>query len=125
VRDHAAGILTAFEKGSDGEVYNISDVNERENRWIVKRILERLGLDDDLLKFIPDPREGAHDFRYSMTSDKLRRLGWSPAVEFESGLDETIDWYRDNQDWWMPTIADSGYEEFMNKFYGKALGEDL
>jgi dTDP-glucose 4,6-dehydratase len=124
-QDHAAGILAAFEKGEDGEIYNISDENERENRWIVGRILERLGLDDELVKRIPDPREGAHDFRYSMSSDKLRSLGWKPEVSFEKGLDETIDWYVDNKEWWMPTVTDAGYQTFMQRFYGKALGEDL
>ena len=125
VRDHAAGILAAFEKGNVGEVYNISDENERENRWIVGRILERLGLGEEMVKRIPDPREGAHDFRYSMTSSKLRALGWKPEVEFQKGLDDTIDWYRDNERWWLPTVQEQGYGEFMQKFYGKALGDDL
>ncbi|MDQ2986548.1 MAG: dTDP-glucose 4,6-dehydratase [Armatimonadota bacterium] len=125
VRDHAAGILTAFEKGSDGEVYNISDTNERENRWIVTRLLERLNLSEELVKRIPDPREGAHDFRYSMSSGKLRQLGWRPEVSFEAGLNDTIDWYRDNPSWWESTIADANYQEFMRRFYGKALGDDL
>jgi len=124
-KDHAAGILTAFEKGNDGETYNISDENERENRWIVGRILERLELGGEMVKRIPDPREGAHDFRYSMTSAKLRKLGWEPKIAFDAGLDETIDWYRDNQEWWMPTVADTGYQAFMHRFYGKALGDDL
>lgn len=125
VRDHAAGILAAFEKGSDGGVYNISDSNERENRWIVARLLDRLNLSEELVKRIPDPREGAHDFRYSMSSGKLRQLGWKPEVPFDAGLDQTIDWYRDNAGWWEPTIADSGYQEFMRRFYGTALGDDL
>lgn len=124
-RDHAAGILTAFEKGESGEVYNISDTNERENRWIVDHLLDRLGLSDDLIKRIPDPREGAHDFRYSMSSDKLRSLGWKPEIEFDQGLDATIDWYRDHQEWWQPTIDDAGYQDFMRRFYGRALGDDL
>lgn len=125
VSDHATGILAAFEKGDAGQVYNVSDENERENRWIVSTILKRLQLGDEFIKRIPDPREGAHDFRYSMSSSKLRALGWKPTVPFEQGLDETIDWYRDKPDWWSPTVADSGYQEFMQRFYGKALGDDL
>jgi len=124
-QDHAQGVLVAFEKGADGEVYNISDENERENRWVVSRILERLELSEDFVKRIPDPREGAHDFRYSMTSAKLRSLGWEPTVPFEKGLDETIDWYRDNKEWWIPTVAEPGYQAFMQRFYGKALGDEL
>lgn len=124
-RDHAAGILAAFEKGNDGEVYNISDENERENRWVVGRILERLELGEEFVKRIPDPREGAHDFRYSMSSEKLRELGWKPEVPFDEGIDETIDWYKNNKDWWMPTMTDAGYQAFMQRFYGKALGDDL
>jgi dTDP-glucose 4,6-dehydratase len=124
-RDHAAGILAAFEKGTDGEVYNISDENERENRWIVGRILERLDMGEEMIKRIPDPRDGAHDFRYSMSSAKLRALGWNPEIAFDQGLDETISWFVENKEWWMPTIADPGYQAFMQKFYGKALGDDL
>lgn len=124
-RDHAAGILKAFESGSDGETYNISDSNERENRWIVGRILERLGLSEEMVQRIPDPREGAHDFRYSMSSVKLRKIGWEPEIDFADGLNHTIDWYKDNEEWWMPTVQDAGYQEFMRKFYGRALGEDL
>ena len=124
-RDHAAGILAAFEKGNDGEVYNISDENERENRWVVGRILERLELGEEFVKRIPDPREGAHDFRYSMSSEKLRELGWKPEVPFDEGIDETIDWYKNNKDWWMPTMTDAGYQAFMQRFYGRALGDDL
>jgi dTDP-glucose 4,6-dehydratase len=125
VRDHAEGILSAFEHGSEGEIYNVSDENERENRWIVNRILDRLELSHDLIKPIPDPREGAHDFRYSMTSEKLRTLGWKPRVTFDEGLDATIDWYRDNKEWWIPTVTEAGYQAFMQRFYGKALGDDL
>lgn len=124
-RDHAMGIVTAFEKGSDGDVYNVSDTNERENRWVVDRLLSKLGLSDDLIKRIPDPREGAHDFRYSMSSEKLRKLGWLPSVDFMDGLDATIEWYKDSRRWWQPTVDDSGYQEFMQRFYGRALGDDL
>jgi dTDP-glucose 4,6-dehydratase len=60
-----------------------------------------------------------------MSSAKLLALGWNPEVGFDEGLDETIDWFVENKDWWMPTVADAGYQTFMQRFYGKALGDDL
>ncbi|MBV6458832.1 MAG: dTDP-glucose 4,6-dehydratase [Fimbriimonadaceae bacterium] len=123
--DHAAGVWTALLRGTDGEVYNVGDDNERRNREVVAILLDELGRDDSFVRFIPDPRKGAHDQRYSMTTSKLRSLGWSPSVPFEAGLRETIRWYRDNESWWRPIVDRPDYQEFIRAFYGPSLGEDL
>lgn len=125
VRDHAMGIWTVLTKGTPGEVYNVGDTNEKPNRAVVEAILDRLELDGGLVKNIPDPRKGAHDARYSMVAAKTRSLGWRPEVPFADGLNETIDWFRDNRGWWEPLVADEGYRAFVKAFYGPSLGDDL
>lgn len=123
--DHAAGVLTALLKGQAGEVYNIGDVNERTNLEIVRVLLEETGRDESLVKKIPDPRKGAHDQRYSMSAKKLQGLGWSPKKPFEQSLRETVRWYRERQDWWRPLTAREEYQDFIRRFYGPGLGEEL
>jgi dTDP-glucose 4,6-dehydratase len=125
VMDHASGVLKVLEDGCPGEVYNIGDVNERQNMEVVKILLEETGRDESLVKRIPDPRKGAHDKRYSMSADKLRGLGWKPTMEFEQELRRTVRWYVENEWWWRPLIATDDFQQFIRNFYGKALGEDL
>lgn len=100
VDDHADGIEAALTGGRPGEVYNIGGGNERTNREITGIILDELGLDwDATVKQVAD-RPG-HDRRYSISCAKARgELGWGPQVDFETGLRETIRWYRDNEWWW-------------------------
>lgn len=124
-RDHAAGILTAFQHGTPGEVYNVGDENERPNRWIVDQLLAHTGRDESFVRFIEDPRKGAHDARYSMTTHRLEALGWRPEVDFETGLRETVRWYQANEAWWSAILEDPRYQSFVHQFYGKALGPDL
>lgn len=123
--DHANGVLTVLQKGETGQAYNVGDVNERRNREVVKILLEETGRDESLVKKIEDPRKGAHDKRYSMKADKLRALGWAPEKDFESGLRETVRWYRENESWWRPLISTDDFRSFTQRFYGKSLGEDL
>ncbi|MBA3727045.1 MAG: dTDP-glucose 4,6-dehydratase [Armatimonadetes bacterium] len=125
VRDHASGIDAALRKGESGQIYNVSDKNERVNKEIVQILLARLGKGDELVKKIPDPRKGAHDMRYSMASEKLRSLGWAPQVPFEEGLGDAIDWYAHHQNWWRPIVAKPEFQAFIKRFYGPGLGEDL
>jgi dTDP-glucose 4,6-dehydratase len=98
VDDHCAGIEFVLENGRPGQVYNIGGGNERNNLEITGIILEELGLSEDRIRRVPD-RPG-HDRRYSLDCGRLHRMGWTPQVEFESGLRETIRWYRDNPWWW-------------------------
>lgn len=124
--DHASGVLAALLHGQSGEAYNIGDVNERENREVVKILLEETGRDESLVKRIPDPRKGAHDKRYSMKADKAREsLGWSPKHPFDEHLRKTVRWYVENQDWWRPLVSTDDFQSFVKRFYGPSLGEDL
>ena len=127
VLDHCEGIDAALHKGKLGEVYNIGDeANEKENREVVRILLDELGRDESLIKKIPDPRKGAHDKRYSMSTDKAQKeLGWKPTRDFEQHLRETVRWYKDNQKWWREIAELPSYKDFIASFYGKYLGDDL
>lgn len=124
-RDHAAGVLHVLLHGTPGEVYNVGDVNERTNRDVVGILLEETGRDASLVKKIPDPRKGAHDARYSMSAAKMNALGWKPEQDFELGLRETVRWYIANEGWWRPLVETNDYREFIARFYGPGLGDDL
>jgi dTDP-glucose 4,6-dehydratase len=124
-RDHAAGVLAVLERGEPGQAYNIGDVNSRENREVVRVLLEETGRDESFVKKIPDPRGGAHDARYSMRCDRLAGLGWKPEVDFERGLRETVRWYIDHESWWRPIVAEPDFQAFVTAFYGPSLGPDL
>lgn len=127
VMDHCEGIDAALHKGVPGEVYNIGDErNERQNREVVDVLLQELGRDESFVKNIPDPRKGAHDKRYSMTTAKAQReLGWAPRHDFATHLRETVRWYRDNETWWRAICALPSYQDFIKAFYGRSLGDDL
>jgi len=123
--DHAAGVLMALQKGEVGEAYNVGDTNERANRDVVRILLEETGRDESLVKKIPDPRRGAHDKRYSMSTAKFQALGWKPTHPFEQSLRETVRWYKERQDWWRPLVSTDDFQSFVGRFYGPSLGEDL
>jgi dTDP-glucose 4,6-dehydratase len=125
VSDHAAGIDYALRYGFPGDIYNVGDKNERRNIEIILLLLKFLDKSDSLIKRVPDPRGGAHDARYSMNCSKLRALGWSPTVEFESGLRETVEWYLHHQRWWKSICAMPEYQAYIRRFYGPGLGDDL
>ena len=98
VDDHCTGILKVMSEGQDGESYNISADNEVDNITIIRKILEHMGRSEELIEFVGD-RPG-HDFRYSLDSSKIRRMGWKVENNFEVGLGETVDWYMKNETWW-------------------------
>jgi dTDP-glucose 4,6-dehydratase len=102
VEDNCKAINLIFEKGKFGEAYNIAACEERTNIELVKKILSILDKPESLIDFVAD-RPG-HDFRYSMTIDKIKELGWHPEMNFESGLERTVNWYVDNEWWWKPLI---------------------
>ena len=103
VRDNCTGVDLVLRNGTVGEIYNIGGGNERTNRDITDRLLSMLGKDDSSVDYVED-RLG-HDRRYSITSDKVGALGWSPSTPFEDALDETVAFYRDRRDWWEPLTA--------------------
>jgi dTDP-glucose 4,6-dehydratase len=104
VDDHCRGVAAVLEGGKPGEVYNISGTDEFENISLARKIIAYFGKsEDDAFHFVAD-RKG-HDFRYSLSGDKLRReLGVKPKVDFETGLRETIEWYVSNESWWRPLV---------------------
>ena len=100
--DHSSGVLAILEKGKIGETYLIGADGEKNNKEVVEMILENMGKDLSDYDHVND-RPG-HDLRYAIDSTKLRNeLGWQPKfTNFESGLKETIEWYRENEGWWKP-----------------------
>jgi len=99
VEDHCRAIETVLCKGAPGQVYNIGGNNEMRNIDVVQLILKELGKPYRLIKFVPD-RLG-HDRRYAIDASKIKNeLGWSPSVNFESGIRDTIKWYLANEAWW-------------------------
>jgi dTDP-glucose 4,6-dehydratase len=99
VHDHCQAVETILQKGTPGEVYNIGGNNEWHNIDIVKLILAELGKPESLIKFVED-RLG-HDRRYAIDASKIKNeLGWTPSVNFETGIRETIKWYLSNKSWW-------------------------
>lgn len=120
VEDHCTGIATALERGAPGEIYNIGVENERPNLEVVDRILQYTGCDRALIRHVPD-RPG-HDRRYALDTQKLRALGWAPATDFERGIRETIEWYRENRSWWEP-LKDGSYREYYRQQYAHRLQE--
>ena len=99
VTDHCKAILDVLLKGKSGQSYNISADNEIDNLTIIKKILTIMNRSMDLIEFVED-RPG-HDFRYSLDSSKIRtELNWSQKVNFDIGLQNTINWYQSNKHWW-------------------------
>lgn len=98
VYDHCSAIDTVLHKGKEGEVYNIGGNNEKPNIEITKLLIKALGKDESLINYVED-RLG-HDRRYAIDSSKIQNeLGWTPSVNFEEGMQLTIDWYIKNQSW--------------------------
>ena len=99
VEDHCKAIMLVLEKGKGGESYNISSSNEVDNLTLVTKILEILNKSKENIQFVKD-RPG-EDIRYSLDSTKIHeKLGWKPKINFDEGLEKTIQWYVSNKDWW-------------------------
>jgi dTDP-glucose 4,6-dehydratase len=118
VEDHCAAIELVVRKGESGNVYNVGG-QERENMEVVRRILDLTGASPDLVRMVED-RPG-HDRRYSVDSSKLRDLGWAPQHSFDGGgLEETVEWYRENREWWEP-IKQGDYRRYYEQQYSHRL----
>lgn len=104
--DHASAIDVILEKGKKGETYLVGSNNDRDNKYIAEKIVSIYGKDKSSLKHVPDRH--SNDRRYAIDATKIiTKLGWKPQIgrdNFEDGLNETIKWYKDNQNWWRPLL---------------------
>ena len=123
VEDHARAIDTIFHKGKIAETYNIGGFNEWKNIDIIKVLIntvDRLlgrpeGADMDLITYVTD--RAGHDLRYAIDSTKLQReLGWEPSLQFEEGIEKTVRWYLENQDW-MDNVTSGDYQKYYDEMY--------
>ena len=118
VADHCRALDVVIEAGTSGEVYNIGGGNHVTNIDLTRQILRLTGKTEALIRPVQD-RLG-HDRRYSLDTTRLRSLGWQPAVPFEQGLADTVEWYRHNEWWWRP-IKEQDAE--FNAYYRTQYGE--
>jgi dTDP-glucose 4,6-dehydratase len=103
VDDHCQGIIKALKNGKSGEVYNIGGGQELSNLEITDLIVKSMSADSTSIEYVED-RKG-HDFRYSVNSEKAKKeLGYEPKIDFGTGLRETINWYKNNEQWWRPLV---------------------
>ncbi|HBL33823.1 MAG TPA: dTDP-glucose 4,6-dehydratase [Porphyromonadaceae bacterium] len=124
VEDHARAIDLLFHKGKSGETYNIGGKNEWKNIDLIKaliRTVDRLlnrpeGSSDKLITYVTD--RAGHDLRYAIDSSKItHELGWHPSVAFEEGIENTVRWYLENQEW-LDRITGGEYQKYYEKMYG-------
>ena len=121
VEDHADALLLVLEKGALGRSYNIGGENERSNLELVQTICTILDALKpasepyaDLIEFVSD-RPG-HDLRYAIDPTRIREeLGWRPSVTVEEGLEKTVRWYLENEEWWQPLLARTGVGERLGR----------
>ncbi|GBR75327.1 dTDP-glucose 4,6-dehydratase [Candidatus Termititenax persephonae] len=120
VSDHCAALDLVLHQGTPGEVYNIGGHNEKENIYLVRLVLRELQKPETLIHFVQD-RPG-HDRRYAIDATKMSRcFGWQPRYTFEQGIQETIQWYIQNQSW-VDSVKSGAYQKYSAKGkenYGK------
>ena len=123
VVDHARAIDVIFHNGKIAETYNIGGFNEWKNIDIIKVLIntvDRLlgrpeGADMDLITYVTD--RAGHDLRYAIDSSKLQKeLGWEPSLQFEEGIEKTVKWYLDNQEW-LDNVTSGDYQNYYENMY--------
>jgi dTDP-glucose 4,6-dehydratase len=123
VEDHANAIDKVFHKGKIGETYNIGGFNEWKNIDVVKLLCKILdqklnrseGESEKLIQFVTD--RAGHDFRYAIDSTKIMNaLGWKPSLQFEEGIEKTVDWYLNNTEW-LNNVTSGAYQTYYNNQY--------
>jgi dTDP-glucose 4,6-dehydratase len=124
VKDHAVAIDLVFHKGKNHETYNIGGFNEWKNIDLIKLLCQQMdeklnrpkGSSEKLITYVKD-RPG-HDLRYAIDASKINKeLGWKPSVTFEEGLNKTIDWYLENEEW-LNSVTSGDYKMYYEKQYG-------
>ncbi len=117
VDDHCRGIRAVLEKGREGEIYNIGGNRSLPNLDVVHKVLQLTGKPESLIEYVRD-RPG-HDRRYALSSEKLmHETGWAPVTQFETGLAETIEWYRANSSW-VARVRSGEYRSYYERNYGQ------
>jgi dTDP-glucose 4,6-dehydratase len=115
VEDNCRGVLAVLERGRIGEVYNLGGIDIEQNLSIARCLLRVMGKPETLLSYVQD-RPG-HDRRYALKCEKaMTELGWKPAISLERGLNQTIDWYRENVDW-LAGVRGGEYRTYYEKYY--------
>ena len=123
VADHARAIDLIFHNGNTADTYNIGGFNEWTNIDLIKVIIKTVdrllgnpeGTSEHLITYVTD-RKG-HDLRYAIDSNKLKNeLGWEPSLQFEEGIENTVGWYLDNQEW-MDNVTSGGYQRYYEEMY--------
>jgi dTDP-glucose 4,6-dehydratase len=123
VNDHADAIDVIFHSGKMGETYNIGGNNEWQNIELIKKLCrimdEKLdrdaGVSEKLITYVKD-RQG-HDMRYAIDASKLKKdLGWEPSIDFAEGLEKTVDWYLNNEDW-LKNVTSGAYQKYYQEQY--------
>ncbi|MFX1239131.1 MAG: dTDP-glucose 4,6-dehydratase [Promethearchaeota archaeon] len=115
VDDHCSAILKVLIDGTPGEIYNIGADSEKSNIEIVKEILKLLNKPENLIAFVKD-RPG-HDLRYAINHDKItKELGWKPTISFKEGLNLTVNWYLENNEW-LENVINKDYLSYYKKHY--------
>jgi dTDP-glucose 4,6-dehydratase len=125
VKDHARAIDIVFHTGKSGETYNIGGFNEWKNIDIVRLLCQKMdqklgraaGTSEKLITYVTD--RAGHDHRYAIDATKIQKeLGWEPSLQFEEGIEITIDWYLNNQEW-LDHVTSGAYQEYYSELYGK------
>ena len=123
VKDHARAIDTVFHTGKSGETYNIGGFNEWKNIDIVRLLCQKMdqklgraeGTSEKLITYVTD--RAGHDHRYAIDATKIQKeLGWEPSLQFEEGIELTIDWYLENQDW-LDHVTSGSYKDYYKELY--------
>jgi dTDP-glucose 4,6-dehydratase len=123
VVDHARAIDVVYHKGKIGETYNIGGFNEWTNIDLIKVICKTMdkilgrpeGESEKLITYVTD--RAGHDLRYAIDANKImKELGWEPSLQFEEGIEKTINWYMDNQQW-MDEVTSGDYAKYYDKMY--------
>lgn len=125
VKDHARAIDMVFHKGKSGETYNIGGFNEWKNIDIVKLLCKKMdeklgrevGTSEKLITYVTD--RAGHDLRYAIDATKIQKeLGWEPSLQFDEGIDITIDWYLANEEW-LSHVTSGDYQKYYSEHYEK------
>lgn len=117
VEDHCCAIDRIIHDGKIGETYCVGGDGEKPNIEIARTILAAMNLSEDMIEYVED-RKG-HDRRYAIDFSKIKNeLGWQPEVKFEDGIASTIEWFKNNEEWWR-SVKSGDYQKYYNKQYGK------